>query len=174
MNKFSFFIGFLFLFISACDDGGQGQFLAEMNQAPTGITRTDKGGDLLKDAQGKVIEEDKTDWRTAPYYFGHIRFNPLFPNPTKDGFVTISFVITATDVFRNGIIIRGYNDNDNKRFVVLDQVDRTAFAGAYSFNFDIAKLSASGTPSSIKGIHRLFIMDRLTSEPIGYGDLLVE
>jgi hypothetical protein len=167
-----FIVGLLLLFLVGCDDGGQSQFIIEMNQVPQGITRTDRTGTLIKNAEGNVVEEDLTDWRVSPYHVGHIRFNPLYPNPASEGFVTLSFVITASNTFLNGIIVRGYNDLG--QFVLLDQVDRTGYAGAYAFNFDVAKLSASGTPSTAKGIHRLFIIDRLTNEPISYGDIMIQ
>jgi len=172
MKRSPFVLLVLALFITQCDTGLQETFIREASQKPAGVTRTDKGGGLLKNASGTAIEEDKTDWRTAPFYTGYVRFNPAFPNPISSGFVTLPVIVTATDQLPNGLTLRGYNDQG--RFTLLDEIAQTGLPGSYTFNFDISLLSASGSVSTIKGLHRLYIFDRLTGEMVSYGDVLVE
>jgi len=172
MKYVPFLLFGLSLFLTQCDTGLQEAFIREASQKPVGVTRTDKGGGLIKSTNGTPIEEDKTDWRSAPFYTGYVRFNPAFPNPISSGFVTIPVIVTATDQLPNGLTLRGYNDQG--RFILLDEIGQTGLPGAYTFNFDISLLSASGSVSTIKGIHRLFIFDRLSGEMVSYGDLLVE
>lgn len=160
------------LSLTRCDSGLQEAFLKEAAEAPAGVTRTDRGGALLKDASGKTLEEDTKDWRTAPFYVGYVRFNPAYPNPIKSGFVSVPVVVTASGQLPNGLVLRGYNDVG--RFVLLDEVAQTGLPGAYTFTFDIAQLSASGSLTNLKGLHRLFVFDRLSGEMVTYGDLLIE
>lgn len=160
------------VFFSQCDMGLQEAFIREASEKPAGVTRTERDGSLTKDTSGNAVEEDVNDWRTAPFYTGYVRFNPAYPNPIRSGFVTVPVVVTATGQFAGGLVIRGYNDVG--RFVFLDEVSNAGLPGAYTFSFDVSLLSASGSVSTIKGLHRLFVFDRLSGEMVTYGDLLVE
>ena len=158
--------------IAACDTSElQEDFRREAEGLPSGITRTDAGGQIVTDDFGKPVEVDSTDWRTAPAYTGRVRFDPAYPNPTRGELVTIPFVVPFSNSLPGGLLLRGFSNTG--RFVLLDEVPDAAQTGSWSFVFSPALLSASGDVSGIVGVRRLFIFD-FRGELVSYGDLRIE
>jgi hypothetical protein len=153
------------LFVS-CDTGAQEAFRNAAGAVPNGFTRTNNGGVV----QGTV---DADDWRTAPFFIGLIRFEPVYQNPSTSAnrYMTLDYTITSTDAIYGALSIRAYNDNG--QFVLLDDQANATLPGIYSFHFDVSQLSASGSVSTISGkLHRIFVFSG--GEIVSYGDLMVE
>lgn len=158
--------------LAACDSGAlQEEFRQEAEGPPSGITRMDESGRLVRNTSGDPVEVDSTDWRTAPAFAGRVRFDPAYPNPTSGELVTIPFVVPFTNGVPGGLLIRGFSNTG--RFVLLDDEPDAANSGAWSFVFSPALLSASGDVTSVRGLHRLFVFD-FQGEIVSYGDLLIE
>lgn len=163
-----FYILFLlgFAFICGCDTDAQQVFRTAAGATPSGFTKTDSGGTI----QGT---KDADDWRTAPFFIGLIRFEPPYPNPSRENsrYITIDYTLTSTDGIYGALSLRAYNDAG--QFVLLDDLLNPSLPGIYSFHFDVSQLSASGSASTIRNkLHRLFIFSG--GEIVSYGDLMVE
>lgn len=160
-----------FLLVACGGADLQREFEEEAGRPPSGITRTDATGALIRDASGDPVQVDSTDWQAGPLYAGAIRFDPAYPNPVRSGVVTIPFVVPFSNSLAGGIRLRGFDDVG--RFVLLDEVLDASLTGAWTFVFSPTALSAAGDLSSIRGLHRLFILDS-RGRLVSYGDLLIE
>ena len=152
--------------ISSCDTGAQEAFRTAASAIPTAFTQTNSGGSIIG-------EKDSDDWRTAPFFIGLIRFEPAYPNPSKENsrYITIDYTITATDSIYGALSLRGYNDQG--AFVLLDDQINPTLPGTYSFHFDVSQLSASGAITPLRNkLHRIFVFSG--GEIVSYGDLMVE
>ena len=143
--------------LTACDSQQQqDDFVKDASRTPEGFARTDQGG--------RILDDDKDDWRIAPVYGGKVRLDPAYPNPASIGFVTIPVTILEFNSIQGGLSLRGRDASGNLR--TLDDILDTNNPGAYIFRFSPALLARTG-------LVRLFIFDRL-GELVSYGDLLIE
>lgn len=142
--------------LAACDSQQQqNSFVEDANLTAKGFTSTD--------ASGLVISQDDDDWRTAPVYFGKVRIDPVYPNPSSTEFVTVPVTVLEFNSVQGGLVLRA-RDNAN-RLRLLDEIDNASDPGAYIMRFSPAILSRFG-------LVRLFVFDRL-GELVSYGDLQI-
>lgn len=150
------FVG-ITLLLTGCDSQAkQEAFLDEANLPPAGFVQTD--------ASGKVLKEDRDDWRTAPFFQGKIRVDPAFPNPTTGGTVTIPLFVLEFNTMQGRMVLRA-RDNTG-RLLLLDEILDASDPGGYDFRFTPAVLGSTG-------LHRVFIFDAL-GELVSYGDLMIQ
>ena len=138
---------------------------------PSGITRTDGGGRVVLTDNGTPVSEDLDDWRVAPLFAGTVRFDPAYPNPTFTDLVTVPFVVQQFDALPGGLALRGFDNTG--RFVLLDEAFDATQPGAYAFVFSPSLLSASGDVTSIRGLHRVFVVDAQGTLAT-YGDIQIQ
>ena len=145
------------LLVAGCDtQEEQDDFAAEASRAPENITRVD--------ASGKILSEDKDDWRTSPVYVGEIRVDPAMPNPApSEGFVTIRVTVTVFDAVYAPLRLKNQRDD---RLQTLSEIPRAGSPGAYLFQVPVSLIGPAG-------LHRLFVFDAL-GEIVSYGDVLVQ
>ena len=129
--------------------------MADASVTPAGFVKTDTAG--------RIIEEDKDDWRVAPVYGGKVRFDPAYPNPVSIDFVTIPVTILEFNSIQGGLALRARDASGNLR--TLDDILDAGDPGAYVFRFSPALLNRTG-------LVRIFIFDRL-GELVSYGDLMI-
>ena len=150
-------LGGLLVPVLGCDSQEQqDEFVADASATPDGFVRTDD--------TGRIIAEDKDDWRVAPIYGGQVRFDPAYPNPVAIDFVTIPVTILEFNSIQGGMALRARDASGNLR--TLDDILDASDPGAYVFRFSPALLNRTG-------LVRIFIFDRL-GELVSYGDLMVE
>lgn len=146
------------LFASGCDtQADQDAFADDASQPPANITRTDDTG------QTDTMDED--DWRVAPVYRGRLRINPVYPNPTDGGVVTLEVFVLEQGAIRGGLRLRARNPQNANDLLLLDDVSDATDAGIHVLTFSPALLG--------DGLHRLFVFDGL-GEIVTYGDLQIE
>lgn len=143
--------------VAGCDtQEEQDDFAAQAGRPPENITRVD--------ASGKVLSEDKDDWRTAPVYAGEIRVDPAMPNPVStEGFVTVRVTVTVFDAVYSPLRLKNMR---NDRLQTLSEIERASSPGAYLFHAPVSLIGPAG-------MHRLFIFDGI-GEIVSYGDVLVQ
>lgn len=142
--------------LAGCDTAEQQRDFEEAaRSAPSGFTRTD--------ANGRVLEADDDDWRTAPAYASRLLVSPAWPNPVQDGPVTVPFSVYEFDAFPGGLEIGSFDETG--RFTQLDAVPQADDAGGFEFIFNPAVLGRR-TGSLI----RLYVVDA-RGVIISYGDL---
>ncbi len=158
--------------LAGCDSQEMQQaFEDDANVPPEGITRTDGGGGLVLRDNGEPVSEDLDDWRTAPLYAGTIRFDPAYPNPTFTDLITLPFVVQQFDALPGGLAVRGFDNTG--RFVLLDEAFDATQPGSYAFIFSPSLLSGSGDVTSIRGLHRIFVVDT-QGTLVTYGDIQIQ
>lgn len=146
------------MFLSAgCDtQEEQDDFAEQASRSPENITRVD--------ASGKILSEDKDDWRTAPVYVGEIRVDPAMPNPAPIGdFITIRVTVTVFDAVYSPLRLKNLHDN---RLQTLSEIEQASDPGAYLFHVPVSLIGPVG-------LHRLLIFDGI-GEIVSYGDVLVQ
>ncbi len=148
----------LTLFIlTGCDSQAkQETFVDEANLPPVGFVQTD--------VSGKVLNEDRDDWRTAPFFQGKIRVDPAFPNPTAGETVTIPVFVLEFNTVQGRLVLRA-RDNTG-RLLLVDEILDASDPGGYDFRFAPAVLGSVG-------LHRMFIFNAL-GELVSYGDVMVQ
>ncbi len=139
---------------------------------PQGYTFTDEGGGLPLNDKGDYISFDDDDWRIGPGFTGSVSVDPAYPNPSDGNLIILPISINDFDGFPGGLFLRAF---DNSNPPLLRQVDEIfdASAGSFAFRFDPSLLSIAGDISSIRGLHRLFVMDA-QGNLVSYGDLLIQ
>ncbi len=152
------FVGIpLNLLLSSCDSQKQqNDFVDDAGLAPSGFTSTD--------ADGIIVSDDEDDWRTAPVYFGKVRIDPAYPNPTFGQFVTVPVSIQEFNSIQGGLVLRA--DGGDGRLILLAEILNASQPGAYILRFSPAILGRTG-------LIRLLIFDRL-GELVSYGDLRIQ
>lgn len=145
------------LLFAGCDaQEEQDDFATQASRPPENITRVD--------ASGKVLSEDKDDWRTAPVYAGEVRVDPAMPNPApSEDFVTVRVTVTVFDAVYSPLRLKNLRDD---RLQTLSEIDRANSPGAYLFHAPVSLIGPAG-------LHRLFVFDGL-GEIVSYGDVLVQ
>lgn len=162
----------LLILFAACDSQeAQNQFEDEAGRAPSGIVRTNADGRIAVDGNGKEIENDLDDWRTAPNFAGVVRFDPAYPNPTAGDLVTLPVVVQQFNSLAGGLVLRGFDDTD--RLVRLDELPQATQPGSFTFVFSPSQFSVSGDIGAARGLHRVFVFD-VRGEIVSYGDIRVE
>ncbi len=152
-----FFVILFGLLVSACDSQKQqNDFEEDAGRPPSGFTSTD--------ADGVVGSEDEDDWRTAPIYFGKIRIDPAYPNPSFGQFVTVPVSIQEFDAIQGGLVLRADDGSGSLR--LLAEILNSSQPGAYVLRFSPAILGRTG-------LIRLFVFDRL-GELVSYGDISLQ
>ena len=142
---------------AGCDSQQQqDEFVRDAGATPQGFVNTD--------ATGRIINEDKDDWRVAPVYGGKVRFDPAYPNPVSIDFVTIPVTILEFNSIQGGLALRARDASGTLR--TLDDILDASDPGAYIFRFSPALLNRTG-------LVRIFIFDRL-GELVSYGDLMIQ
>ncbi len=142
---------------AGCDTQEQQRdFADEAFSPPAGFVRTDQ--------DGRILSDDKDDWRTAPLYVGRVFVEPAFPNPTAGQFVTIPVSVREFNAVPGGLQLSSRDDTN--RFVLLDEIPEARDPGAYVFTFNPLTLGR-------RGLVRVFIFDG-QGELVSYGDLFVE
>lgn len=150
-------VAFLVVTVAGCDSQQQqDDFVADAGKTPAGFVKTDN--------TGRIIEEDKDDWRVAPVYGGKVRFDPAYPNPVSIDFVTVPVTILEFNSIQGGLALRARDASGHLR--TLDDILDAGDPGAYVFRFSPALLNRTG-------LVRIFIFDRL-GELVSYGDLMVQ
>ena len=145
----------LLLWMGCDSKDQQREFEDDANLPPAGITETDNNGQLRN--------QDDDDWRTSPFFFGKVRVDPAFPNPTLGQIVTIPVTILEFNAVRGTLDLRARDPS--QRLILLDQI-RNTDTGAHIFQFSPGLLGTVG-------LHRLFVFDS-AGDLISYGDLLLE
>lgn len=140
----------------ACDSQKQqNDFVDDAGLPPSGFAETDADGIILKD--------DEDDWRTAPIYFGKVRIDPAYPNPSFGQFITVPVSIQEFNGVQGGIVLRAEDGNGALR--LIDELLNTNQPGSYVLRFSPAVLGRTG-------LIRVFLFDRL-GELISYGDVSI-
>ena len=150
------------LTLAACDSlDAQADYRADAAAAPAGFTRTVDGITL--------IEDDPDDWRTAPRAVtsGFRVSVRAFPNPA-DPQDAVNIGVSLTGELPGGLRLVGRTTSG--RLIELDEQPEASQPGTYFFQFVPAVLleGASG------GLRRVILFERQTSEPVTYGDVLIE
>ena len=114
-------------------------------------------------ADGLVVSDDEDDWRTAPIFFGKIRIDPAYPNPSFGQFITVPVSIQEFNGVQGGIVLRAEDGDGALR--LIDELLNTNQPGAYTLRFSPAVLGRAG-------LVRVFLFDRL-GELISYGDVSI-
>ncbi len=144
------------LLFSGCDSQKQqNNFVEEANLPPVSFTATD--------ASGVILSQDKDDWRTAPVYFGKVRIDAVYPNPSATEFVTVPVTVLEFNAVQGGLVLRARDSADRLR--LLDEIIDASDPGAYIMRFSPALLARTG-------LVRLFVFDRF-GEIVSYGDLQI-
>ncbi len=146
----------LLTLITGCDSQEQqNDFAEDAGAPPSGFTSTN--------ALGEIISRDDDDWRTAPIYFGKVRIDPAYPNPSSGEFVTVPVSILEFNALQGGLVLRARDSADRLR--LLDEINDAGSPGAYILRFGPAILGRTG-------LVRIFLFDRL-GELVSYGDLQI-
>lgn len=159
---------FTVLYVACGGSDEQRRFEREAFRPPEGITKTN--------TQGEVQEEDPDDWRISPYYQGLVEIQPLYappyPNPVPLGSV-LNFEIGVMGIQPvSGIDVQvRYPDDTWKN--LYSTIGNSMPPGITTFQIDPVTLGQFGTPTSAKGMHRIYIFD-FNQRLITYGDILVE
>ncbi len=142
---------------AGCDTQEQQRnFADEAFSTPSGFTRTDR--------DGRILDDDKDDWRTAPVYVGRVLVDPAFPNPTAGQFVVVPVSVREFNAVQGRLQLVSLDDAN--RFALLDDIPEADTPGAYLFTFNPVFLGR-------RGLVRVFILDG-RSELVSYGDIFVE
>ena len=154
------------LALASCDSGsGQNVFREQALAPPSGFTRTD--------AQGTIITADPDDWRTSPLHgpaYTWVTVQPAFPNPVApDGVVTLLLNVRSGAV-PGGVTAVGYVERTGQlpdSYVLADVADARGFV--------TLSIIPAAHPGFIQGggLRRIVVFDG-QSEPVTYGDLLIE
>ena len=132
-------------------------------RAPSGIFRTDDGVNPIGD------ENDPDDWRTAPVYAGSfLVLQRAHPNPARpDEAVALVFRIATFNAFPGGLRLVAFAPDGRRQHIA--SLPEATTAGTYDIQFYPGEVPflAQG------GLFRLILFDA-NSEPVTYGDLLVE
>ena len=143
---------------SGCDSAEQqGAYEEQAFAVPSGITQTDR--------YGEIISEDQDDWRTAPAYRSRVLIDPAFPNPSSAGIqVAIPVRVVEFRAVQGGLELVSFDDNRIARR--LADVRDARNPGAYVFKFNPASLG-------VMGLVRVYIVDNLGAL-VSYGDIQIE
>lgn len=146
------------LALMACDTAElQSDFEEEAFSMPSGITSTDKNGE--------VAETDEDDWRTSPAYMGRVYIDPAFPNPVgPNDFVTIPVRVRQFNALEGSLALVSFDEDRVARR--LDDIRDARDPGAYVFSFSPRVLG-------VTGLVRVYVVDN-GGGLISYGDLLIE
>ena len=154
------------LVLASCDSGGgQNIFREQALSPPAGFTRTD--------VDGNVVTLDPDDWRTSPLHGPAntwVTAQPPYPNPVApDGIVTLVLNIRSGAV-PGGVTAVGYVEREGQlpdSYVLADQADARGFV--------VLQITPAAHPAFIQGggLRRIVVFDG-QSEPVTYGDLLIE
>jgi len=143
--------------LTGCDtQQQQDDFVRDASGTASGFARTDD--------TGRIIEDDKDDWRIAPVYGGKVRLDPAYPNPATIDFVTVPVTILEFNSIQGGLALRARDASGTLR--TLDDILDAGDPGAYIFRFTPALLARTG-------LVRLYVFDRL-GELVSYGDLMIQ
>ncbi len=152
-----FFGILLSLLLSSCDSQEkQNDFVDDARSPPSGITSTDR--------DGIIVSEDEDDWRTAPFYFGKVRIDPAYPNPSFGQIVTVPVSILEFNAIQGGLVLRA--DDGDDHLLLLAEILNAAQPGAYVLRFSPVILGRTG-------LIRLLVFDRL-GELVSYGDIKIQ
>jgi len=146
----------LTLFLAGCDTQDlQANFAQDASKPAVGFTRTDQ--------DGRVLENDPDDWRTAPFFIGRVRVEPAFPNPVQGGITSLTISLLEFNAVRGGVVVRGFSSTGNQ----LRELARITATDPGTYVLTLA-------PSQLgrNGLVRIFVFDSL-GELISYGDLMV-
>lgn len=149
----------------------QNRFEDDAARVPSGIVRTDASGRIVVDDDGKEIENDLDDWRTAPNFAGVVRFDPAYPNPTVGDLITLPVLVQQFNSLGGGLVLRGFDDTG--RLIRFDELPQATQPGSYTFVFSPRQFSVAGDLGTARGLHRVFVFD-VTGVIVSYGDILVE
>lgn len=143
---------------SGCDSTEQqGAYEEQAFAVPSGITQTDRFGE--------IISEDQDDWRTAPAYRSRVLIDPAFPNPSSAGIqVAIPVRVVEFRAVQGGLELVSFDDNRIARR--LADVRDARNPGAYVFKFNPVSLG-------VTGLVRVYIVDNLGAL-VSYGDIQIE
>ncbi len=154
------------LALVSCDSGSdQNLFRVQALAPPAGFTRTD--------VAGTVISTDADDWRTSPAHgpaTTWVTVQPAFPNPvTPDGSVTLLLNVRSGAIV-GGVTAIGYVERQGQlpdSYVLADRPDASGFV--------TLSIVPSAHPAFLQGggLRRIVVFDG-QSEPVTYGDLLIE
>lgn len=160
------------VFFIGCDSQeAQNRFEDDAGLPPSGIVRTDANGRIAVDDDGKEIENDLDDWRTAPNFAGVVRFDPAYPNPTVGELITLPVLVQQFNALGGGLVLRGFDDTG--RLIRLDELPQATQPGSFTFVFSPGQFSVAGDIGLARGLHRIFVFS-VTGEIVSYGDILVE
>lgn len=151
------FVALILLIGAGCDTQEQQKdFLDDAFSPPSGFTRTD--------ADGRILSDDKDDWRTAPIYTGRVLIDPAFPNPVSGAFIAIPVRVREFNAVPGGLEVVSFDENQIPRR--LDAVREASDPGAYVLSFNPTLLD-------VRGLVRVFILDG-RGEMVSYGDILID
>lgn len=147
--------------LAACDSAEQQEaFYDEANRTPAGIARTDE--------DGRIVEDDPDDWRTAPAYGGIVRFEPAYPNPAASGaLVALPVSILQFGAVQGGLYLRTYvQTSQGPSLRLLDRIPDASDPGGYDFRFTPAAFG-------LQGLQRVYVFDG-AGELVTYGDVRIQ
>ncbi|MDX2129885.1 MAG: hypothetical protein SFU91_12705 [Chloroherpetonaceae bacterium] len=148
---------YLIFLINGCASPASNEITSEVS----GITRTD--------AQGRVLQQDPDDWRIQRNFNGFISLDPLYPNPTSNGIVSIGIRYSLPSPIRLDIL-----STSTANTPVLVGSFNTPSFGTQFYTFNLQSLSATGNLAELKGkIFRLRFYDG-SGALITYGDVQFE
>lgn len=147
---------FVSLFLAGCDTQDlQANFAQDASKPAAGFTRTDQ--------DGRVLDNDPDDWRTAPFFIGRVRVEPAFPNPVNGGITSLTVSLLEFNAVRGGVVVRGFSSTGNQ-LRELARVNATD-PGTYVLTLSPSQLGRNG-------LIRVYLFD-FFGELISYGDLMV-
>jgi len=147
----------IILFMAGCSVGTDEE---NISNSPDGnITKTDYNGNILN--------EDSNDWRIQNYFKNDVYIEPVYPNPTRNGIITLKMTFVA-NMPESGLYI--YANNINHVGVILHESHSVSF-GQTVFTLYLTQLSPSSSLTQIQGKQfRLRIYDGM-GRLISFGDV---
>jgi hypothetical protein len=147
--------------LPGCDtNAGQDDFFLQSTLLPEGFTRTGDSGVI------DSTQVDPDDWRVAPFFFGAIEVDPIYPNPASRTDVVTVVIRDPFEEITGGVQVRGYDDNG--RSIPLG--DDPGEGLVYAVSFSPLPLRVAGGDDA--RLYRIQVFDN-NSRIISYGDLLV-